>query len=69
MTRFRASSISASDVQTGKTLGKDFTVQSLLEKDRFDAVFIALGAPLGKKMGLKGEDEIEGVRSGTRFFA
>lgn len=56
------------DVRLEKTLGKDFTVQSLIEKDHFDAVFIALGAPLGKKMGLKGEDEIEGVMPALDFL-
>ncbi len=56
------------NVQTEVQLGKDFTVQSLMENDRFDSVFIALGAPLGKKMGLQGEDEIEGVKSALDFL-
>lgn len=56
------------EVRTGKALGRDFTVQRLREKEGFDAVFIALGAPLGKKMGLKGEDEIEGVSSALDFL-
>ncbi len=55
-------------VQTSKTLGRDFTVESLLGKENFDAVFIALGAPVGKKMGVKGEDSIEGVRSALDFL-
>ena len=55
-------------VQTNKTLGKDLTVQTLLEKDHFDAVFVALGAPLGKKMGVKGEGEVEGIRPALDFL-
>jgi formate dehydrogenase major subunit len=55
-------------VQTKKALGKDFTVEGLLGKEHFDAVFIALGAPVGKKMGLEGEDEIEGVKSALDFL-
>lgn len=55
-------------VQTSKTLGKDFTVESLLEKDGFDAAFIALGAPVGKKIGVAGEDSVEGVRSALDFL-
>jgi formate dehydrogenase major subunit len=55
-------------VETGKALGKDFTVQSLVEQEKFDAMFIALGAPLGKKMGVKGEDEVEGVQSALDFL-
>jgi formate dehydrogenase major subunit len=56
------------NVQIGKTLGRDFSVQDLLNKECFNAVFIALGAPLGKKMWLKGEDEIEGVKSALDFL-
>ncbi len=56
------------DVQTGKTLGKDFTLQSLMDKEHFDAVFVALGAPLGRKMGLKHEEEIEGIQSALDFL-
>ncbi len=55
-------------VQTGKALGRDFSVEALIEKDRYDAVFIALGAPLGKKMGVKGEDETEGISSALDFL-
>jgi formate dehydrogenase major subunit len=53
---------------TGKALGRDFTVQGLIANEGFDAVFIALGAPLGKKMGMKGEDEIAGVSSALDFL-
>ena len=56
------------NVRTGEALGRDFTVEGLLRKDGFDAVFIALGAPLGKKMGMNGEDAIEGVSSALDFL-
>lgn len=55
-------------IETGKMLGKDFTLKSLREKERFDAVFVALGAPLGKKMGLADEDTIEGVSPALDFL-
>ncbi len=55
------------DVITGKSLGKDFTIRGLI-RNEFDAVFVALGAPLGKKMGLKDEDKIEGVRPALDFL-
>ncbi len=55
-------------VNTGRALGRDFTIQSLRQNDRFDAVFVALGAPRGKKMGVKGEDQVEGVQSALEFL-
>ncbi len=42
-------------------LGKDFTVQSL--KEKYDAVFVAIGAWSSSKMGCNGEDAI-GVEGG-----
>ncbi len=53
---------------TGQSLGLDFTVGSLLQKDRFDAVFLALGAPLGKKMAVRGEDHVSGLESAIDFL-
>ncbi len=55
-------------VVTGQSLGRDFTVGSLLQKDRFDTVFLALGAPLGKKMGVRGEDHVTGLESAIDFL-
>jgi formate dehydrogenase major subunit len=51
-----------------KALGRDFSIDSLLGKKLFDAVFLAMGAPLGKKMGVNGEDHIEGVRPALDFL-
>ncbi len=53
---------------TDRSLGRDFTVGSLLGEGRFDAVFLALGAPLGKKMGVRGEDHIGGLESAIDFL-
>jgi len=55
-------------VQTSTALGKDFTIQDLVEKEKYDSVFVALGAPLGKKMGVQGEDEVEGIRPALDFL-
>ncbi len=55
------------EVELGKKLGKDFTIQSLREQDKFDAVFLAMGAPLGKKMEIPGEDA-EGIESALEFL-
>ncbi|MBN2338007.1 MAG: molybdopterin-dependent oxidoreductase [Acidobacteria bacterium] len=55
-------------VETGKALGRDFTLESLRGAAGFDAVFVALGAPLGKKMGLENEDSIVGVSSALDFL-
>ena len=55
-------------VELGKALGKDFTLESLKSKDGFDAVFVALGAPLGKKMGVENEDSIAGVSPALDFL-
>lgn len=54
--------------RTGIVLGKDFSIRSLLDKERFDAVFLALGAALGKKMGLRGENDVEGIRTALDFL-
>ncbi len=53
-------------VETSKTLGKDFTIENLL--GRFDAVFLAMGAPIGKKMGVPGEEQSGHVRSALEFL-
>jgi len=43
-------------VQTGKRLGRDFTLPDLAQQG-FDAVFLAIGAHLGLGTGIAGEDE------------
>jgi NADH-quinone oxidoreductase subunit F len=54
-------------IQTGKTLGKDFTLQSLKDEG-YEAVFLGVGAPQGVKIGVLGE-EGEGVIEALNFLA
>jgi formate dehydrogenase major subunit len=53
-------------LSTNVTLGKDFTVTSLME-DGFEAIFLGLGAWDSSKMRVKGE-EAEGVLPGIDFL-
>ncbi|MGB9824701.1 MAG: NAD(P)-binding protein [Candidatus Hydrothermia bacterium] len=52
-------------VELNKKLGKDITLQEL--KQKFDAVFIAIGAWKSRKMGVEGED-LPGVIHGIEFL-
>jgi formate dehydrogenase major subunit len=51
------------EVRTGQRLGREFTLRELRERDGYDAVFLAVGAPLGKRMDIPGEEEVAGVES------
>ncbi|OGV62594.1 MAG: hydrogenase [Lentisphaerae bacterium RIFOXYC12_FULL_60_16] len=53
-------------VETGTALGRDFTLKQLHEKG-YEAVFLGVGAPLGVRLGLKGED-VKGVLDGIQFL-
>ncbi|MBM4044111.1 MAG: FAD-dependent oxidoreductase [Planctomycetes bacterium] len=53
-------------LRTGMALGRDFTVDSLLE-DGYGAVFIAIGAHSSRRLGLDGEDA-DGVYAGLEFL-
>ncbi len=48
-------------------LGKDFTVDELLDKQGFSAVVLAIGAHKSHRMGIPGED-LPGVLHGTGFL-
>ena len=48
------------EVHTGVKVGQDITIQAL--RSRYDAVYIAIGAHVDKKMGIEGEDA-DGVMS------
>ena len=54
------------DVRTGQRLGRDFSLQDLLEKG-YDAVFLALGAQLSNPLGVENE-EVPGVLPGMAFL-
>ena len=55
------------ELKTGQTLGKDFTVDELLDQRGFSAVILAIGAHKSRKMGIAGE-ELPGVLHGTEFL-
>lgn len=54
------------EIQTGKALGRDFTIEDLFKRG-FKAVFLAMGAHRDQKMNLPGE-EAEGVFQGVDFL-
>ncbi|MDD3146603.1 MAG: FAD-dependent oxidoreductase [Candidatus Riflebacteria bacterium] len=54
------------DIECGKVLGKDFTLQQLKDQG-YEAVFLAAGAPEGVKIGLAGE-ESQGVIEAINFL-
>ncbi|MFB3892831.1 MAG: NADH-quinone oxidoreductase subunit NuoF [Phycisphaerae bacterium] len=53
-------------IETGMRLGRDFTLKSLKD-DGVEAVFLAVGAPLGAKLGIPGEDA-KGVTEALSFL-
>jgi len=54
-------------IETGKSLGRDFTVESL-KTQGFDAVCLALGAQTGSALGVEGEDGCQGVVDALSFL-
>ena len=52
-------------VEFGKRIGKDITIQSL--RQEYDAVLISIGASTDKKLGIEGE-HAEGVISAVSFL-
>ena len=54
------------DLETGATLGRDFTLDEL-RKQGYEAVFLAVGAPDGVRLGIPGED-LGGVTEAMRFL-
>ncbi|MCX6175706.1 MAG: molybdopterin-dependent oxidoreductase [Ignavibacteriales bacterium] len=55
------------DVRTGIELGKDISIKELMDKG-FESVFVGVGAHKASTMGLKGENETEGVFDGIGFL-
>jgi NADH-quinone oxidoreductase subunit F len=53
-------------IKTRKRLGKDFTLQSLKDQG-YEAVFVAVGAPTGMALGMKGEG-LKGVVDAMGFL-
>jgi NADH-quinone oxidoreductase subunit F len=54
------------EIQTGKALGRDFTIADLF-KQGYKAVFLAVGAHLNQKMNIP-EEEAQGVLPGINFL-
>ena len=54
------------DIRTGCALGRDITLQGLLQEG-YDACFLAIGAHKSQRMRVEGE-ELEGVLPGTDFL-
>ncbi len=54
------------EIKTGRSLGKDFTIDELL-KQGYQAVFLAIGAHLNQKMNTPGEDG-DGIIPGIQFL-
>ncbi len=44
------------EIRTNTPLGPDLTLQDLMDKDGFSAVFLAIGAHQGRKLGIPGEE-------------
>jgi len=55
------------ELKLNQTLGKDFTIDSLMDREGYKAVYIATGAHESKKLGLAGEDA-EGVWPSIKFL-
>jgi len=55
------------ELKTNTALGKDLTLDDL-ERDGFEAIFIAVGAHQGRKLDVPGENEYEGVIDCIKFL-
>ena len=53
-------------IKTGKKLGRDFTLASLKEQG-YESVFVGIGAPIGSKLGIPGDDA-KGVVDSMAFL-
>jgi NADH-quinone oxidoreductase subunit F len=55
------------EIKLGQEMGKDFTVDGLLDHDGYRAVILAIGAHKGRRLGIPGED-LPGVYQGVEFL-
>jgi len=55
------------EIKLNQELGKDVTVDGLLERDGYSAVIMAIGAHKGRRLGIPGED-LPGVYQGIEFL-
>lgn len=55
------------EIRLNQGLGKDFTVDSLFDREGFGAVVLAIGVHKSRRLGITGED-LPGVIHGTQFL-
>jgi NADH-quinone oxidoreductase subunit F len=55
------------EIKLNKTLGQDFSIDSLEHEEGYSAVVLAIGAHASRRLGLPGED-LPGVMHGTDFL-
>jgi NADH-quinone oxidoreductase subunit F len=55
------------ELRTNTALGRDFTVDGLLDKMGYSAVILAIGAHKSRRLGIPGE-ELPGLMNGTEFL-
>ena len=55
------------EIRLNTALGKDFTLDGLLDRDGYKAVILAIGAHKSRELRIEGE-EMEGVYHGTQFL-
>jgi NADH-quinone oxidoreductase subunit F len=55
------------EIRLNQELGKNFTIDGLLDRDGYSAVIMALGAHKGRHLGIPGED-LPGVFQGVEFL-
>ncbi len=54
-------------IKLNSALGRDFTIETLREKDGYSAVVLAIGAHKTRRLGVPGEDK-DGMLGGTEFL-
>lgn len=54
------------EIQCGVVIGKDISLDKLRED--YEAVFLGVGAHVGKKMGVEGEDDYEGLLDAVTYL-
>jgi NADH-quinone oxidoreductase subunit F len=55
------------EIKLNQELGKDFTIDDLLDKQGFSAAVLTIGATKSRRLGISGED-LPGVYHGTEFL-
>jgi NADH-quinone oxidoreductase subunit F len=54
------------EIKTNTKIGKDITINEL--RNQFDAIFVAIGAHKGRKLGIFGEDQYQGFVDSIEFL-